>query len=243
MKKSLMTLMVISAFLFFTFGNVFSADQYGHRTFFQSPQHLSEVIGSKVVNYQGHDLGTVHDLVADEEGRLEYLILAKDYRIGVQDTGPGMRQDTTGIPGQLVAIPLDAVSPRMTDDELRINVDQAVIAQAPTFSAGQYPDYADRRWQQQSRGYFGGEIQPGVQAPPTQLRDGANPWEDEAWEHRRVPGDQPPPTQLREGVNPWQEDPRSGTAPGDQAPPTQLRDGVNPWQEDPRQDPGVRRTN
>jgi hypothetical protein len=227
MKKSLMTLMVVFAFLFFAIGNAFSADQYGHRTFFQGPQHLSEVIGSKVVNYQDNDLGTVHDLVADEEGRLEYLILAKDHRIGVQDT--------TRIPGQLVAIPLDAVSPSMTDDELRINVDQAVIAQAPTFSVGQYPDYTDRRWQQQSRGYFGGEIQPGVQVPPTQLGNEANPWEDEAWENRRVPGDQPPPTELREGENPWEVEPRRGTAPGDEAPPTQLREGGNPWEEEPRQ--------
>jgi len=30
-----------------------------------------------VVNHEGECLGTVHDLVANEEGLLEYLILAK----------------------------------------------------------------------------------------------------------------------------------------------------------------------
>jgi sporulation protein YlmC with PRC-barrel domain len=141
MKKSFMALIVMLSLLFFVTGIAISADTYHQRPIFNSPQHLSEVIGSDVVNHQGQELGSVHDLVANEEGQLEYLILSKD--------------DRTLRGTELIAIPIDAVSPRMTrENQLTIDVDRETIDRAPTFSAGAYPDYADRRWQEESRGYF-----------------------------------------------------------------------------------------
>ncbi len=109
--------------------------------FFDKPQSLSKVIGSKVVSHQGEDLGKVQDLVANEDGRLVYLVL---YRHGV-----------IGIDAEFVAIPLDVVSPRITaEGQLSIDVDQATLDEAPTFAAGDYPNFEDGRWQEESRGYF-----------------------------------------------------------------------------------------
>jgi sporulation protein YlmC with PRC-barrel domain len=150
MKKLLMTLIAISASLLLITGVAFSAERYGERTIFQTPQHLNEVIGSNVVNHQNQQLGTVYDLVADEQGKLEYLILSKGERVGIRQ--------------ELVAIPIDVVSPRMTaENELRIDMTQATLDQAQTFTAGDYPDYGDSRWQQEVRGYFGAEphVRPG----------------------------------------------------------------------------------
>jgi sporulation protein YlmC with PRC-barrel domain len=178
MKKSIITLMVLFTFLIFASGTAFSADQAKDKPgaagqdrqpgatmgqqhgammgqqgglSFNQPQRLSEIIGSDVVNHQGEDLGSVDDLVANEQGQLEYLILS--------------RGGVLGVGANLIAIPLDAVSPQITEDnELRINVDEATLDQAPTFAAGDYPDFADRQWQQESRGYFqnGAATSPGM---------------------------------------------------------------------------------
>jgi sporulation protein YlmC with PRC-barrel domain len=115
---------------------------------YEKSQRLSKVIGSKVINHQGEVLGVVEDLVANEEGKLIYLVLSK---IGV-----------TGVMAQFVAIPLDAVSPRITaQGQLSIDVDQATLDEAPAFAAGEFPDFEDGRWQQESRGYFeNGETSP-----------------------------------------------------------------------------------
>jgi hypothetical protein len=94
-----------------------------------------------VISHQGEDLGKVEDLVANEDGRLVYLVL---YRNGV-----------IGIDAEFVAIPLDVVSPRITaEGQLSIDVDQATLDEAPTFAAGDYPNFEDWRWQEESRGYF-----------------------------------------------------------------------------------------
>jgi sporulation protein YlmC with PRC-barrel domain len=111
---------------------------------FEKSQRLSKVIGNKVVNHQGVILGMVEDLVANEEGKLVYLVLSK--------------ADAMGVKPEFVAIPLDAVSPRITaQGQLSINLDQATLDEAPTFAAGDYPDFEDGRWQQESRGYFENE--------------------------------------------------------------------------------------
>lgn len=108
---------------------------------FEKSQRLGKVIGNKVVNHQGRVLGMVEDLVANEDGKLVYLVLSKLGAMGVK--------------AEFVAIPLDAVSPRITaQGQLSINVDQATLDEAPTFAAGDYPDFEDGRWQQESRGYF-----------------------------------------------------------------------------------------
>jgi sporulation protein YlmC with PRC-barrel domain len=120
-----------------------------HGAAYETSQRLSKVIGNKVINHQGEVLGRVEDLVANKEGKLVYLVLSK---IGA-----------AGIMAEFVAIPLDAVSPRITaQGQLSINVDQSTLDEAPTFAAGDYPDFEDGQWQQESKGFFeNGETSPG----------------------------------------------------------------------------------
>jgi hypothetical protein len=111
MKKSIITLMVLFTFLIFASGTAFSADEAKDRPgaagqdrqpgammgkdqpgammgqqgglSFNQPQRLSEIMVSDVVNHQGEELGTIDDLVANEQGQLEYLILARGGVLGV----------------------------------------------------------------------------------------------------------------------------------------------------------------
>lgn len=127
---------------------------------FERPQRLGELIHSDVVGRSGETLGTVEDLVSNEKGNLEYLILSKRSYLNI------------GV--ELVAIPLDLVSSRsMDENRLIIDIDEADLEQAPTFSAGNYPDFTNPRWRQESRGYF--ENEPNNAQNDNQVAPGA--WE------------------------------------------------------------------
>jgi sporulation protein YlmC with PRC-barrel domain len=153
MDKSIKVTVGVVLSLIFLMGTVLTDSKNGGKSkpssaASEKSQRLSKVIGNKVINYQGVILGMVEDLVANEEGKLVYLVLSK--------------ADAMGVKPQFVAIPLDAVSPRITaQGQLSINLDQATLDEAPTFAAGDYPDFEDGRWQQESRGYFeNGETTP-----------------------------------------------------------------------------------
>jgi sporulation protein YlmC with PRC-barrel domain len=128
---------------------------------FERPQRLGELLHSDVVGRSGETLGTVEDLVANEKGNLEYLILSKRSYLDL------------GV--ELVAIPLELVSARIVhDNRLIIDIDEAALEQAPTFSAGDYPDFTNPRWRQESRGYF--ENRPDNAQDDNQVAPGA--WEE-----------------------------------------------------------------
>ncbi len=113
---------------------------------FQHPQRLSQLIGSDVINNAGEELGKVRDLIADEDGKINYLVLARGGMMGVG--------------ADLVAIPTAAVQPRITKDgKCSINLDKKTLAKAPTFASSSYPDFSNKHWQEQVRGYFSGEGQ------------------------------------------------------------------------------------
>jgi hypothetical protein len=70
-----MLLMLIVSLLAFASGTALA--------FFETPLRINALMGNTVVNHEGERLGTVHDLVVNEEGLLEYLILAK----GIEGVG------------------------------------------------------------------------------------------------------------------------------------------------------------
>jgi hypothetical protein len=157
------------------------SDQHRTAAVFEHPQRLGELIHSDVVGRSGQILGSVEDLVANEQGRLEYLILSKKSYLDI------------GV--ELVAIPLDLVSSKIMDENrLTIDIDEADLEQAPAFSAGDYPDFTNPRWRQESRGYF--ENEPNGAQNDNQVAPGA--WEQVPEQPRRgTPGmrrqEGPPP--------------------------------------------------
>jgi sporulation protein YlmC with PRC-barrel domain len=144
MNKTIVTLLIVVSFLLLSMGSAF-ADR---GDLFDRPQRLNELMGNDVINRQGEELGNLEDLISGSDGNIEYMVVAMG---GI-----------LGLGARLVAIPVDAASPTMTDEgRISIDVQTAQMEGAPTFSRDNYPDFTDRQWQQEARGYF----QNGEQAP------------------------------------------------------------------------------
>ena len=153
MKKPIMTLFIVFSILALLFGGAFAGGEESHSfigkiksmmgesTVFHQPQRLSKLIGAEVRNDKGERLGKVDDLIADEDGRISYMVLSKG---GMLSFG-----------SKLVAIPMSAIEPRVTKDgKLNINLAKQTLDQAPTFTASKYPDFSNKNWQDNVRGYF-----------------------------------------------------------------------------------------
>lgn len=129
---------------------------FGENAMFQHPQRLSKVIGSKVTNTKGEQLGKVNDLIADQDGQISYMILSRNNSLGTLSTE-----------NKLVAIPMSTVKPRVTKDgTLTINLAKQTLDQAPSFTASNYPDFSNKKWQNNVRGYFENK---GTRSQPSSL--------------------------------------------------------------------------
>jgi sporulation protein YlmC with PRC-barrel domain len=155
MRKSIMTLLSVLSILAFVSGAAFAGGEGEHYgigksqsmmegesgAVFHRAQRLSKLISAEVVNNEGENLGHISDLIAGEDGRLSYLVLAQG----------GM----LGIGSKLVAIPISAAAPKVTEDgKCVINLDRQTLNAAPTFTASNYPDFSNKQWQEEVRGYF-----------------------------------------------------------------------------------------
>ena len=137
MNKAVVTLLIVVSFLLFSMGSAFADSG----DLFDQPQRLNELMGNDVINPQGEELGKLEDLITGSDGNIEYMVVAMG---GI-----------VGLGARLVAIPIEAASPTMTaEGRISIDVQTAQLEGAPTFSRDNYPDFADRQWQQDSRGYF-----------------------------------------------------------------------------------------
>lgn len=150
MKSKLMTIMIALSTVALVSATAFAGGEGKYNksgkdasgTVFHGSQRLSEVIGSQVTNDRGERLGHVNDLIADQDGRITYLVIAR---------AGGMGTDS-----DLVAVPASAASPRTASNgTVMIDMDMGTLAAAPSFSAANYPDMSDRRWEDRARGYFG----------------------------------------------------------------------------------------
>jgi hypothetical protein len=139
------------------------------------PRRLARLVGARVVLGQGDALGQVVDVVADEEGRVAYVI------VGAGDS--------------LVAVPWGAVR---YSAEGRAFAVTAQLTRARlndvTFTAGRYPDFSSEAWLRGVRAVWGEqalEARPGPGATegtrPAPRPPARRP------EDRRPPGKQPPP--------------------------------------------------
>jgi sporulation protein YlmC with PRC-barrel domain len=156
MKKLIMTLLGVCSILVFVSGAAIAGGEGGHHgmgksesmmegrsgAVFHRAQRLSQLIGAEVVNNQGENLGHISDLIAGEDGRLSYLVLVKGGMLWIGN--------------ELVAIPISALAPKVADDDKYvINLDKQTLEGAPTFTASNYPDFSNKQWQGEVRGYFG----------------------------------------------------------------------------------------
>ena len=97
----------------------------------KNPQVLqaSTVIGNKVVNPTGEQLGNVKELVIDlEDGRIAYAVLSVGGFLGLGD--------------KLFAIPWEALMLNAKENTFILDVDKEVLQEAPGFDKDHWPDNA-----------------------------------------------------------------------------------------------------
>jgi sporulation protein YlmC with PRC-barrel domain len=100
------------------------------------------LIGYKVKNRQGEDLGKIEELAIDPEtGQIAYAVLSFGGFLGLGD--------------KLFAIPWSALQPRHSEEVFMLDVDKEQLKNAPGFDKDKWPDMADRRWGAGVHGFYG----------------------------------------------------------------------------------------
>ena len=99
------------------------------------------VIGMNVKNSQREDLGKIHDLVLNfDNGNIAYVVISSGGLLGVGDT--------------LHAVPWKALSLNSQADGFVLNIDKTAWKSAPSFKDNDWPEVADRDWNNQLEGYY-----------------------------------------------------------------------------------------
>jgi hypothetical protein len=102
----------------------------------------SSLVGDRVVNNAGEDLGKMHDIMLDvPTGRIAYAVLSFG---GV-----------LGIGNKLFAIPWGRLTLDEDRKEFRLDVDKETLERAPGFDKDNWPDMADPTWGGQIHSHYG----------------------------------------------------------------------------------------
>jgi sporulation protein YlmC with PRC-barrel domain len=89
----------------------------------------TRLIGNKVVNTEGQQLGNIKELMVDlDDGQIAYAVLSFGGFLGVGD--------------KLFAIPLEALTINPQDHTVILDVDKEVLKDAPGFDKDHWPDNA-----------------------------------------------------------------------------------------------------
>ena len=110
------------------------------------PRVLSagSIVGSKVVNTEGEQLGNIKDLVVDlDDAQIAYAVLAFGGLLGLGD--------------KLFAIPLEALSFDTETQQVVLDVDREVLKNALGFDKAKWPDDAqyEAGWLRDIYEYYG----------------------------------------------------------------------------------------
>ena len=103
---------------------------------------VSSWIGKTVKNDQGQKLGTVKDLVMDDFGQVQYVIMKRN-----EPTPPGQWQGWGKGSGNLVAVPIGHFQyPENKQAALTLDVSPEQVAKAPYFNARAWPNMGNDTW-------------------------------------------------------------------------------------------------
>lgn len=102
---------------------------------------MNSLMGYKVQNAAGEDLGRVEELVIDQtNGRILYSVLSSGGFLGIGN--------------RLIAIPWSALQLNSFDKRFLLNVDKETLRNAPSFDRNHWPDLSSREWNDQVSTYF-----------------------------------------------------------------------------------------
>ena len=101
----------------------------------------SNLIGLKVENQGGDNLGDVKDLAVEtDHGHVLYAVLSFGGVLGIGD--------------KLFAIPIDALAVKSDGKVLILDVDKEKLKNAPGFDKSAWPDMANPRWTTEIYKYY-----------------------------------------------------------------------------------------
>jgi len=110
----------------------------------KTPRILSSstVVGDKVRNLGGEDLGKIEDIMLDvNESRIAYAVLSFGGFLGMGD--------------KLFAIPWEALSVDTEEKCFVLDVPKARLEDAPGFDKDNWPNMADRSWGSEIHAHYG----------------------------------------------------------------------------------------
>ena len=94
-----------------------------------------QILGSKILIQGNTAVGTVDDLIFDNAGNLEYIVVAND--------------------GKLVTVPFDAAKFDLKSQSAVLNITPDVYKTIPTYTGTTYPDYWAPAYRTQVYKYYG----------------------------------------------------------------------------------------
>ena len=104
-----------------------------------------DVIGKKVVNLQGEDLGTIEDVIIDApNARVSYAILSFGGFMGMGD--------------KLFALPWVSLFYSPEDGKFALKADRELLKKAPGFDKNNWPDLSDPVTRGEIYRYYGAAI-------------------------------------------------------------------------------------
>ncbi len=133
----------------------------------RSMQHelgnASDLIGTKVDNQQGQNLGSVTDMVIDpSSGKVLYVVLS--------------RGGVLGVGAKLYPVPWETLRYSDQNERFILNLGEDKLAGAPNFERDSWPDLSSSNWHQrvhsyyQQQGVVGGQGLGGTQGSAQQLQ-------------------------------------------------------------------------
>jgi sporulation protein YlmC with PRC-barrel domain len=111
-----------------------------------------DVVGKKIVNFVGEDIGEIKEVVIDSAAsRVTYAILSFGGFLGMGD--------------RLFAVPWVSLSYEMSIDKFAMNVNKDLLKNAPGFDKDNWPDMSDPTRISEIYKYYGSEPYQADQEP------------------------------------------------------------------------------
>ena len=102
----------------------------------------TSIVGLTVRNRQGREIGCIEDFVLDmESGRIAYAVMNSE----------GFLEGK----GRLFAVPFQSMLLDLKANEFLLDADEDRLAEAPGFSADNWPRMGDRRWGATIHAHYG----------------------------------------------------------------------------------------
>ena len=117
----------------------------GHTTFFRARSGMVDsgtLIGCKVENAQGENLGKIESLMLDlQSGRIAYAVLSFGGFLGMGD--------------KLFPVPMQAIRFNASDERCILDVEKETLKNAPGYDRDTLPDVNDQTWKTQIFSHYG----------------------------------------------------------------------------------------